>query len=116
MPTRKATTSSELRALSERAIVFERRCMQRAADRVVETDLGEWHRSDAHPRMWVLNELHVIGPQPQLTAERLRAELDRELPQGGHRRAVVEDDLTGQRLVGEFAEVGGWRIGAMLVM
>ena len=111
-------TSSELSALVARAIEFDRWCNATAAGRVADVELGQWLRSDEHPRMWVLNELHVIGPHPGLTGEQLRAELDRELGEGPsrHRRAVVEDDLTGQRLAGDFLGAKGWGVGPTAVM
>jgi GNAT superfamily N-acetyltransferase len=83
---------------------------------VADVELGLWLRSEEHPRMWVLNELHVVGPRPELTGEQLRAELDRELAGGAHRRAVVEDDLTGQRLFEDFHGRDGWRANAVVVM
>jgi GNAT superfamily N-acetyltransferase len=112
------TTSSDVRALVRRAIEFERWCNATAAGRVEDVELGQWLRSDEHPRMWVLNELHVIGPHPELTGEQLLAELDRELGDvpGRHRRAVVEDDLTGQRLAGDLRGARGWNVGPVGVM
>jgi GNAT superfamily N-acetyltransferase len=66
--------------------------------------------------MWMLNQLHVIGPQPSLTADALLAELDRGLADVGHRRAQVADDATGRRLAPEIAEREGWNVTPVMVM
>lgn len=66
--------------------------------------------------MWVLNQLHVIGPQPRLTADLLLAELDRGLADAPHRRAMVLDEPTGRRLAEQLAGRPGWQIGSLLVM
>ena len=67
--------------------------------------------------MWVLNELRVTGPRPDLTGEELRAELDRELGDGGgHRRAVVEDEKAGRRVYEDFKCREGWRAGPVAIM
>jgi GNAT superfamily N-acetyltransferase len=113
---RTARTSSPDRALVERAIAFEREYGRHATGRVEQHPLGEWHRSDEHPQMWILNQLHVVGPQPDLTADALTAELDRGLADARHRRAVVADDETGRRLAEDFARRDGWVGTALMVM
>jgi predicted GNAT family acetyltransferase len=66
--------------------------------------------------MWMVNQLHVRGPQPDLTAGDLVAELDRGLADTGHRRAQVGDDATGRRLADDIAKLEGWTAAPVLVM
>lgn len=100
----------------ERAITYERGIMLGAGDHREEVPFGVWGRSAGHPNMWVLNQLHVIGPQPQLTAEALMAELDRGLGDVGHRRAVVYDDATGRRLAEGIRKADGYMAVPTMVM
>jgi GNAT superfamily N-acetyltransferase len=89
--------------------------MATACDRVEDTSLGAWHRCSAHPKMWMLNQLHVVGPQPELTADALIAELDRGLADVGHRRAQLDDDATGRRLAEDMRKAG-YNVAGVLVM
>jgi len=115
-PTTTSRPASKDDALVERAIAFERATIAAAADRVVPVGLGEWHRNEAHPGMWTLNQLHVLGHRPELTADVLLAELDRGLGDAGHRRATVADDATGRRIAPGIAGRPGWEVLALLVM
>jgi GNAT superfamily N-acetyltransferase len=74
-------------------------------------------RDDALPQMWILNQVYVLGAQPELDAAALDAELDRHLGDLPHRRATVEDDATGRRLVEGMQERGyrAERLGVMLL-
>lgn len=56
--------------------------------------------------MWVLNQLHVIAPQPELDADALVAELDRLYPALAHRRVTHADDATGARLADAMGDRG----------
>lgn len=103
------------RALVARAITFERDCLALAADRREEHPLGLWIRSSAHPQLWTLNQLHVLGRHPELTAAALMAELDAGLADAAHRHVSVADDATGRRLADDF-RAAGWRVGPALVM
>ena len=110
-----ATTSSATRALVERAITFERETSSRVADRVEEHPLGRWIRCSAHPKLWSLNQLYVIGAHPGLTADALVAELDRGLADAGHRRVIVEDDATG-RALSEPMRAAGFGVVPLMVL
>jgi GNAT superfamily N-acetyltransferase len=103
------------RALVQRAIAFERECLAIAAGQRREHPLGLWTRNLAHPQMWTMNQLHVIGRHPTLTAPALMAELDAELADARHRRAVLDDDATGRRLAEDFRSAG-WLVSPLLVM
>lgn len=114
--TARRPTTSDRRALTQRAIDFEIDCTVAACDHSEEVPLGLWIRSASHPKMWMLNQLHVRGPQPDLTADDLVAELDRGLADVGHRRAQVGDDATGRRLADDVAKLEGWTAAPVLVM
>ncbi|MCW2968582.1 MAG: family N-acetyltransferase [Solirubrobacteraceae bacterium] len=113
--TLRPSSSEGAAALLERAIAFERECLALVADDRREHPLGLWTRSAEHPQLWSLNQLHVIGRHPELTAEQLMAELDRGLADVRHRRVVVDDDATGRRLQDDFRKAG-WSVGPVLVM
>jgi GNAT superfamily N-acetyltransferase len=89
-----------------RALAFERAGDALAADRADEHPLGLAVHSAGNPHMWVLNQLWVVGPQPELDDRALRDELDRLFPHSTHRRAVCSDDATGARLAGGMRAVG----------
>lgn len=90
--------------------------MLAASDHREEAPLGVWARCSTHPKMWMLNQLHVVGPQPDLTAEAFLAELDRGLADVGHRRAQVSDDVTGRRLAEDVRKLEGYNVMPLLVM
>jgi GNAT superfamily N-acetyltransferase len=113
-PTPRATTSSP-RALVRRAIEFERDCLAVAAGHVEPHALGRWLRNPDMPGMWAMNQLYVEGPQPDLTAETLCAELDRGLADAHHRRAIVTDDATGRRIA-DGMRAAGYGAGPLAVM
>ena len=89
--------------------------MAAACDAVEDHPLGVWHRCSTQPRMWMLNQLHVLGPRPELTAEALIAELDRGLADVEHRRLQLDDDATGRRLADAMRKAG-YRVHGVLVM
>jgi len=64
----------------------------------------------------MLNLLYVIGRHPSLTAESLIAELDRGLADVAHRRAVVEDDVTGQAVADGMREAGYMAVPLMVMV
>jgi GNAT superfamily N-acetyltransferase len=99
----------------ERAIAFERDNLVLAAERSDEHPLGLWTRCAEHPQLWMLNQLHVVGPHPGLTAKGLIAELDAGLSDARHRRVTVADDATGRGLVDDF-RAAGWQVSPTLVM
>jgi GNAT superfamily N-acetyltransferase len=72
-------------------------------------------RNAEHPQLWSLNQLYVDGPHPELTADRLTAELDRGLADARHRRAVVTDDATGRALADGMRHAG-YSVGPLAVM
>jgi GNAT superfamily N-acetyltransferase len=80
-----------------RASAFELETYARTADAAEEHPLGVALRSDRHGILWILNQLWVDGPHPELTAPDLIAELDRLYPHASHRRTFVTDDATGAR-------------------
>ncbi len=93
------TTSSEDRAAAvERAVAFSADTDGLAADSVQPHPLGRALFSASLRQMWVLNQLQVLGPQPDLDAESLIAELDRLYSDLPHRRVFADDDATGNRL------------------
>lgn len=69
-----------------------------AADSVQPHPLGRALFSASLRQMWVLNQLQVLGPQPDLDAESLIAELDRLYADLPHRRVFADDDTTGNDL------------------
>ena len=105
MPARTTATTTS-KSLVERAVHFERETSALVCDRVEEHAFGLWIRCSAHPKLWSLNQLYVIGAHPELTAEQLTAELDRGLADVGHRRVVVEDDATGRALSEPMRDAG----------
>jgi GNAT superfamily N-acetyltransferase len=85
----------------ERAVTFARETDALAAGRSEPHPLGLALFDERLPDMWALNQLHVIGPRPDLDAASLMAELDRLYAGLTHRRVMVTDDATGARLADE---------------
>jgi hypothetical protein len=98
-------------------VAFARETDVATAGRSEQHPLGLALRDDDLPEMWVLNQLCVIGPRPELDAAGLADALDRHLGDLPHRRANVEDDETGERLVDGMRERGYRveRLGVMLL-
>ena len=100
-----------------RAVEFWRETDLRTAGRVEEHPLGVALFDDQLPEMWILNQLHVVRPEPELEAGALVAELDRLYGHLKHRRVTIDDDATGQRL-DEGLRAHGFRpdrLGVMLL-
>ena len=83
----------------QRAIAFARDTDVWTADRVEEHPLGVALFDEQATEMWILNQLHVLHPEPELEAGALVAELDRLYGDVKHRRVTVVDDATGRRLI-----------------
>jgi GNAT superfamily N-acetyltransferase len=77
---------------------FPRKPNPLAVGRSAPHPLGLALFDESLPQMWVLNQLHVVGPRPELDGPGLVAELDRLYPDVAHRQVTVTDDGTGARL------------------
>src|SRR3954468_23895961 len=93
-------------ATVRRAVEFWRETDLRTAGRVEEHPLGVALFDEQLPEMWILNQLHVVRPEPELEAGALGAELDRLSRQSKHPRVTGDGDPTGQRLDAGMQESG----------
>src|SRR4051794_36416683 len=88
-----------------RALAMERCLLAAAAERSEPHPLGLLLFDDGRPRVWVHNQLHVTGPAGDI--DDLVRILDEHYGHLPHRRAVIEDDVEGERLAEGF-RARGW--------
>jgi ribosomal protein S18 acetylase RimI-like enzyme len=91
----------------QRALDMERGLLSAVAQRAVQHPLGLLLFDDAHPRVWVHNELHVTGPAGDI--DDLVRTLDEHYGHLPHRRVVIEDPGEGERLEDGFHD-RGWLV------
>ncbi len=101
----------------DRAVGFERRLQEHAAERVEELAWGRGLFNDTFPRVYDLNALYVERPSPELDADTLASDAERLHEAAGqtHRRVVVADASLGERLAPGFRELG-WEVRRYLFM
>src|SRR5439155_20514130 len=92
---------------------MERDLLAAAVQRAVAHPLGLLLFDDAHPRVWVHNQLHVTGPAGDI--DDLVRVLDEQYGHLPHRRVVVEDEGEGERLAGGFRD-RGWETDVTVYM
>lgn len=103
--------------LFQRAVGFEHRLQEHAAERIEEFRWGRAVFNDTFHRVYDLNALRVEHPSPDMTASTLAAEADRLHDEAGHehRRVVVPDRAVGEGLADGFRELG-WEVRRFLFM
>lgn len=103
--------------LFTRAVSFEHRLQEGAAERIERFTWGRAVFNDTFHRVYDLNALRVEAPEPDLTADALAAEADRLHVASGHehRRVVVPDGALGDRLGPGFRALG-WEVRRFLFM
>lgn len=103
--------------LFARAVAFEHRLQEGAAERVEPFAWGRAVFNDTFHRVYDLNALRVESPEEGLTADSLAAEADRLHVAAGHehRRVVVPDHPRGERLAPGFRALG-WEVRRFLFM
>jgi GNAT superfamily N-acetyltransferase len=106
------TTTTDRQDL-RRALDMDRRLLGAAAQRADDHPLGLALHNPALPRVWVQNQLHVLGPAGDIDdLVRILDELYGDLK---HRRAVLEDEADGERLAQGFAD-RGWLVSRTVYM
>jgi RimJ/RimL family protein N-acetyltransferase len=106
------TTTTDRQDL-RRALDMDRRLLGAAAQRADDHPLGVALHNPALPRVWVQNQLHVLGPAGDI--DDLIRILDELYGDLDHRRAVVEDEAEGERLAEGFAD-RGWLVSRTVYM
>lgn len=103
--------------LFARAVGFEHRLQEHAAERIETFAWGRAVFNDTFHRVYDLNALRVETPDEELTVEGLVAEADRLHGASGHehRRVVVPDRALGERLGPGFRALG-WEVRRFLFM
>ncbi len=103
--------------LFARALAFEHRLQEDAAERIEPFRWGRAVFNDTFHRVYDLNALRVETPASGLTAGALAAEADRLHEAAGreHRRVVVPDRDLGERLAPGFRALG-WEVRRFLFM
>lgn len=103
--------------LFARAVAFEHRLQENAAERIEPFAWGRAVFNDTFHRVYDLNALRVESPEEGLTADALAAEADRLHVASGHehRRVVVADRALGERLGPGFRALG-WEVRRFLFM
>ena len=103
--------------LFARAVAFEHRLQEEAAERIEPFRWGRGLFNDTFHRVYDLNALRVERPEAVPTAEALAAEADRlhEAAGQAHRRVVVDDAGLGERLAPGFRLLG-WEVRRFLFM
>ena len=92
---------------------MERDLLAAAVQRAVAHPLGLLLFDDAHPRVWVHNQLHVTGPAGDI-GDLVRI-LDEHYGHLAHRRVVIEDEAEGHRLADGFRS-RGWQVDTTVYM
>jgi ribosomal protein S18 acetylase RimI-like enzyme len=92
---------------------MERGLLAAAAQRSEPHPLGLLLFDDARPRVWVHNQLHVTGPAGDI--DDVVRILDEHYEGLEHRRAVVEDEVEGERLAEGF-RARGWVVDTTVYM
>jgi len=97
----------------QRALDMERDQLAAAAQRAEPHPLGLLLFDEAHPRVWVHNQLHVTGPAGDI--DDLVRVLDEHYGHLPHRRVVVEDEGEGERQADGFRD-RGWETDVTVYM
>ncbi|HEX2195308.1 MAG TPA: GNAT family N-acetyltransferase, partial [Actinomycetota bacterium] len=103
--------------LFRRALAFEHRMQDGAAERVEPFEWGRAIFNDTYHRVYDLNALRVERPDDSATVDALVAEAERLHADAGHlhRRVVVPDEHVGERLAPGFRALG-WEVRRFLFM
>lgn len=103
--------------LFARALAFEHRIQEHAAERIEPFTWGRAVFNDTFHRVYDLNALRVEDPAPGVTADALAAEADELHLASGHehRRVVVPERSLGERLAPGFRALG-WEVRRFLFM
>jgi GNAT superfamily N-acetyltransferase len=100
-----------------RAVEFEHRLQEHAAERIEPFEWGRAIFNDTFHRVYDLNALRIERAEPEPTVEGLLAEAERLHGAAGHthRRLVVPDAALGERL-GPGFRAAGWEVRRFLFM
>ena len=103
--------------LFARAVEFEHRIQEDAAERIEPFLWGRAVFNDTFHRVYDLNALRIENPSSDMTAEAVAAEADRLHDAAGHehRRVVAPDRALGERLAPGFRALG-WEVRRFLFM